>query len=1015
MTIPVERAPQAEASGPPPADGVRGAEDNEGRATFLADATRLLASSLDYPATLQTLAHLLVPERATACAVIVWDRSGDGSVAVAHADPEKAAVLESFVRPLEGEHGVALLKALHEGRSVLLRELPGELLDEVARDAAERKSLEDLHLHSAIVTPLVARGRVLGAMTLAADGARRPFTKSDLELAEEIAERAATAVEHARLYAVAEEARQQAEAAEHRFAFLARVGETLVGSLDQEETFEAVARLAVPAIADWCVIDVMDGPGTRRVSIMHPDPDKVATAWRVQRDYPVTLADPFGPGRVMRTGTPELYPTIPISALESLSRSPEHLEILRSFGFCSYMCVPLIARGRTHGAVTLFSDTPARRFGRDDLRLAEGLAARAGIAVDNARLYAEAREAEAARAESLAALDTLLRSAPVGMAFWDHELRFLRVNDVLAEINGRTAEEHIGRTVGELLPGLPREVSDDLREVLRSGHAITDRPVTGETPRAPGVTRHWTVSYYPVGAEEGGVRGVGAVVVEVTERRRVEQERERLYRELSHFKTTLDRTLDAVYMFDPRSLRFFYANQGAVSSVGYTRQELLAMTPVDLDPTMTESELRAVLAPLLAGTTGSTTLTRTQRRRDGSDVPVEISLQFVQPPGEEGRVIAIVRDISDRVETRARLQRLARSERALDAELKAIIRAMDAAVFVFDPRGALIFGNPAAEILFGGSAIGRFEDVRHQLDDPDGAAPVLGSRRRQGPVELPGTTSPQRWFELRAYPVFTAPEGYSGRPQPVEDVETILFVRDVTEARSSRVAHEAFVGVLSHELRTPVTTIFGNSKLLGRADRRLSPEARQEAYADIEVEAERLYRLVEDLLVLARFGEPGMELGDEPVLLQRVIPSVLRSEQQRWPLTTFQAIIPANMPAVQGDQTYVEQIIRNLLGNAAKYGQEGSRVRVVLESGEVEASVRVLDEGPGFAAEEADRLFGLFYRSPSTASKTSGAGIGLFVCKRLAEAMGGRIWARPRSSGGAEFGFALKLFAEESV
>ena len=103
--------------------------------------------------------------------------------------------------------------------------------------------------------------------------------------------------------------------------------------------------------------------------------------------------------------------------------------------------------------------------------------------------------------------------------------------------------------------------------------------------------------------------------------------------------------------------------------------------------------------------------------------------------------------------------------------------------------------------------------------------------------------------------------------------------------------------------------------------------------------------------------------------------------------------------------------MRNLLSNAAKYGGAGSTVTVVAEPSEARATgeviVRVLDDGPGFPADETNRLFELFYRSPGTAGSAGGAGIGLFVCARLIAAMGGRIWARPREGGGAEFGFAL--------
>jgi len=150
------------------------------------------------------------------------------------------------------------------------------------------------------------------------------------------------------------------------------------------------------------------------------------------------------------------------------------------------------------------------------------------------------------------------------------------------------------------------------------------------------------------------------------------------------------------------------------------------------------------------------------------------------------------------------------------------------------------------------------------------------------------------------------------------------------------------------------------------------------------------------------------------LLLQRIVPIVVRSEQVRWPDTRYLVEIPPNLPAVEGDQTYVEQVVRNLLSNAAKYGGEGAAVDVVLEERDGGVAVMVRDAGPGFSEEEGPRLFELFYRSPSAKLTAGGAGIGLFVCRRLVEAMGGRIWATPRAAGGAEFGFSLHSFDEEA-
>jgi signal transduction histidine kinase len=119
------------------------------------------------------------------------------------------------------------------------------------------------------------------------------------------------------------------------------------------------------------------------------------------------------------------------------------------------------------------------------------------------------------------------------------------------------------------------------------------------------------------------------------------------------------------------------------------------------------------------------------------------------------------------------------------------------------------------------------------------------------------------------------------------------------------------------------------------------------------------------------------------------------------------------LPLAIGEETYVEQVVRNLLTNAAKYSDEGRPIAIgVVEEGE-EVVVRVVDEGIGIAGADAARAFELFFRSKSATRMASGAGIGLFVCRQLVEAMGGRIWALPRETAGTEVGFSLPAHRPE--
>jgi signal transduction histidine kinase len=341
-------------------------------------------------------------------------------------------------------------------------------------------------------------------------------------------------------------------------------------------------------------------------------------------------------------------------------------------------------------------------------------------------------------------------------------------------------------------------------------------------------------------------------------------------------------------------------------------------------------------------------------------------------------------------------------ERVRSAELRAVIEAMGEAVLVCEGSGVVSLVNPAADRLFAGRPVRTYDELLSRFAGTAGR-PIDPTTE---PAELRLADRPNQWVELRVYPVPGLPRHPGGRD---EAGGRIAVMRDVSTARRARAQREAFLGILSHELRTPITTIYAGSKVLAR-DEPLSASTRRDLANDISAEAERLFRLVEDLLVMTRVERGVLQPANEPVLLQRVLAAAIRLEATHWPTTRIDMTGPNNLAAASGDATYVEQVIRNLLSNAAKYSPPDAAVEVRLAETDDEVIVRVLDRGRGFRSDETTDLFELFYRSPKTAAQASGAGIGLFVCRRLINAMGGRIWARPRSGGGAEFGFALQRY-----
>jgi hypothetical protein len=209
------------------------------------------------------------------------------------------------------------------------------------------------------------------------------------------AQHAAQTFDHARVY---EDQRRAAE----RVTFLAAASELLSGSLDPDTTLQNLANLAIGGLGDWCAIDLADEEqGLRNVATAHVDPDLVRLASEFRERYPVDPDAPTGAPNVIRTGKSELYEEIPDELLVEAAEDEEHLKVMREIGLVSGMVVPLGARGRVLGAITFVSSSPDRLFDQTDLELAEDLARRAGLAVDNAMLFRHEHDAAVTLQRSL--------------------------------------------------------------------------------------------------------------------------------------------------------------------------------------------------------------------------------------------------------------------------------------------------------------------------------------------------------------------------------------------------------------------------------------------------------------------------------------------------------------------------------------------------------------------------------------------------------------------------------------
>lgn len=314
--------------------------------------------------------------------------------------------------------------------------------------------------------------------------------------------------------------------AEIRQQFLSQASNALASSLDYEKTLATITELAVPVIADWCTADILTEDGQiQRLSVAPAASPRMALVKQVQTQYPTNINSPGGSAKVIRTGQSDFLPHISEAMVEAAARDPEHLEMLRQFGFRSSMVVPMTARGRTFGAMTFVAtDESGRLFDTQDLHLAEELGHRAALAVDNARLY---RQAQLDHQR----LQVTLMSVGDGMIATDAEGKITFMNVVAETLTHWQQEEAIGLHLDQVFQivnqNTREKVESPAAKVLREGVIV-------------GLANHTILinksgqeiaiddSGAPIFDEQGQLLGVVLVFRDIRERYQLEKEREQV-------------------------------------------------------------------------------------------------------------------------------------------------------------------------------------------------------------------------------------------------------------------------------------------------------------------------------------------------------------------------------------------------------------------------------------------------------------------------------------------------------
>jgi PAS domain S-box-containing protein len=615
---------------------------------------------------------------------------------------------------------------------------------------------------------------------------------------------------------------------------------------------------------------------------------------------------------------------------------------------------------------------------------------------------------EAAIQQQLGEIESIYRMAPVGLCFIDTDFRYVRINEELAQINGLSVAEHVGKTFQEVLPEVADLIEPTYRQVMKSGEPIINLEVTGTNRTQPGVERCWLASFYPQTDDRGRVIGVNNVVQEITDRKQAEIAL-KISEELSRYTFEYTSIGMAHVALDGTWIR---VNRKICNILGYSSAELLATTfqavtePADL------AEDVALVQQLINGEIAEYTLEKRYIHKQGHYVWANLTVSLIRTIAPDGQLgipqyfISAIQDITDR---KIAAQRLQESEQ----RLRTGVEVAGVGLARFDYATNLVELSPEAAALYGfapdTSMITReqihatfhpderaeLEAVIAQVIDPQGTGWFSQDHRVLWP------NGEVRCLSVRKRVYFDR----SGAV--VHPSYAILAAIDVTDRKQTQADLEernreldSFVYVVSHDLKAPLRAVSNLSQWIEEdLEGQLTADTRSQMDL-LRSRVDRMSATIEELLDYARCSRSDDAI--EPISVAELLADVIDSVA---PPATFTIDLPDQMPTLFIRRTPLFQVFLNLINNAIKHhhSETGTIQISILDRGNC-YEFAVSDDGPGIAPEHHDRIFKIF-QAVNPQKRSDSTGIGLAIVKALIESQGGRIWLDKDIQQGTRFCF----------